>query len=303
MRLPGSLNPDVHPSIASISWADRLAEPSRIQPPTREGEPPDVAVAMIASSGLQDFVLNTLGSVLSCGVRPSQVFLFHSDAAADEYALVADHIPQENILPIRATLNPVAADFDRGYADFGTADFRTFTIVKWFAIRWLLAQGAAQVVLTDVDIAWIRSPLGYLKWIAKSYDLAIQNEAIRLGRAEVCTGFMSLTPGIDELLSALIDLQASTFATGKAQDDQEVMNEYLKSHPQSYKRLWLLPEAQFPNGLFAPMFSAPENLQAVPLIHLQPMIFHANWCIGLRAKQAMLTRAGLWKPGEWPISQ
>lgn len=257
---------------------------------------------MVVSAGLKEFVRNTVGSMVACGVRPDQIFLFHSDPAADEYASVADHIPRENILPIGATLNPDALELNRGYADFGTTDFRKFTIVKWLAIRWLLAQGVPQVVFTDVDIAWIRNPLKYLQRIAKSYDLAIQNEAIKLGRAEVCTGFMSMknTPRIDALLAALIEMQASLPADGEDLDDQKVMNAYLEDNRDMYKRTWLLPEAQFPNGLFAPLFAAPENLRTMPLSALRPMIFHANWCIGLEAKQKRLTKAGLWRPGEWP---
>ena len=282
-----------------------MTEPSPPLASGREAASHDTAVAMIASAGLKDFVLNTLGSMLACGVPPSQVYLFHSDAAADEYAAIQAYIPAKNILPIRATLPSIAADLDKAYADFGSANFRTFTIVKWVAIRWLLSRGAAQVVFTDVDIAWIRNPLDYLKWIAKSYDLAIQNEAIRLHRAEVCTGFMSLknTPQIEELLSLMIDLQAATLATSEIRDDQQTMNRYLKAQPQTYKRIWLLPEPQFPNGLLAPLFPTPAALEAPPLTFLQPMIFHANWCRGLQAKQAMLARAGLWRPGGWLGSQ
>ncbi len=260
---------------------------------------------MIATAGLKDFVLNTTGSMLACGVLPSQVFLFHSDAAAAEYAPMAGYLPSENILPIGTTLDLAGMDPNRSYSDYGTADFKTFMIVKWFAIRWLLSRGFPQVVFTDVDIAWIRNPLAYLRRIAKSHDLAIQNEAIRLGRAEVCNGFMSLknTSRIDELLSAVIDLQRSGITEGLHLDDQWAMNTYLETHREMYKRTWVLPEAQFPNGLFAPMFSAPENLHAFPLSQLRPMIFHANWCIGLEAKQERLTKAGLWRPGGWPVSK
>ncbi|HEY5413022.1 MAG TPA: putative nucleotide-diphospho-sugar transferase [Caulobacteraceae bacterium] len=275
----------------------------RAQAPSSEGAALDIAVAMVASAGLGDFVLNTIGSMLACGVRPAQIFLFHSDSAADEYTSIAHDIPPSNILPIHGILGPVGTDLNRSYSDWGTVEFKTFTIVKWFAIRWMLARGASQVVFSDIDIAWIRSPLDYLRWIAKSYDLAIQNEGIALGKAVACTGFMSLknTPGIDEMLSELIDRQAASIEAGENLDDQDILNAYLDAHGKAYKRTWLLPEAQFPNGLFAPMFSAPEKLQAWPLSLIRPMIFHANWCVGLQAKRERLERAGLWRPNGWPL--
>ena len=269
----------------------------------REGLTPEIAVVTIASGGLEDFALNTIGSMLSCGVRADQVFLFHADAAAGEYASMAKYLPQDNILPIQATLNPRSIDIEKTYADYGTDTFNTFTRLKLLAVRWLMAKGAAQVVYTDLDIVWIRNPLNYLKKVAKRHDLAVQNESDQLGLAHVCAGFMSLknTAAIDRLSATLIGLHEAAIADGRNVHDQQILNEYLQDHRKVHQAICFLPAAQFPNGLFAPMFAAPDCLQVFPLSLLRPMIFHANWCMGLRAKKDMLERAGLWRPGEWPV--
>ncbi len=264
---------------------------------------PDIAVAMIASAGLRDFVLNTVGSMRSCGVRPEQMFLFYSDAAAGEYAALAKLLPQGNMVPIHAALDPPLVDAEETYSNYGTDYFSRFTSIKLLALRWLMARGIRQVVYTDVDIVWIRNPLGYLKRVAKRHDFAAQNESTELLTPTLCAGFMSLknTPRIKQLVSALVDLHEQAIAAGRNLHDQQIINEYIQQNPKLHRAVWLLPAAQFPNGLFASMFTTPDCLQTFPLSILRPMIFHANWCVGLSAKQAMLEKSGLWRPGGWPI--
>lgn len=278
---------------------DRLASATS----DREDPNPDVAVAMIASAGLKDFVLNTVGSMLSCGVRPEQVFLFYSDTAAGEYSALGEHLPQGNIVPIHTTLDPPLVDVDETYSDYGTDYFNRFTSVKLLAVRWLLARGIRQVVYTDVDIVWIRNPLGYLKRASKRHDLAAQNESYDVFAPKLCAGFMSFknTPGVEQLISTLIALHEQAIAAGRNVHDQQIINEYFQENRRLHRAVWMLPTAQFPNGLFASMFATPDCLQTFPLTILRPMIFHASWCVGLRAKQAMLDGAGLWRPGGWPM--
>ena len=281
----------------------QLAETPRTERLRADGLPSDLAVVMVASAGLKEFVTNTIGSVLQCGISPSDIYLFHSDDADSEYGDIKRYIPNSRILQIGSTLSPEVTEFGGKYSRYGSQEFSRFTVAKWLAVRWLLQHDISHVIYTDIDIAWIRSPINYLRSVMEMYDFAIQSEALCTFPSLVCTGFMSIknTQRTKELIDILLSRHVNAISEGSNLHDQQILNLYLSENRHIYKDLFLLPEAQFPNGLLAGLFADAEKRDAYPASKIGPMVFHANWCKGLNSKREMLIQAGLWRPGEWAV--
>jgi hypothetical protein len=165
------------------------------------------------------------------------------------------------------------------------------------AILKLFEAGYERVTFSDVDIAWRRDPMPLLRVVLLHYELAIQTEGQPSYPPHCCTGYMSWRNS-EFNLRWLTELQAvhkQNLQKNPSIHDQTVFNRLLVQHPDLVRRLYPLSECTFAVGLFAPALALKDpDLLALASHRLDPMIFHANWAIGLAQKKVMLERTGNW---------
>ena len=193
-----------------------------------------------------------------------------------------------------------AASLDRhdGYHEFGTPDFGRFTAFKWLGIRHLLAKGARNVVYSDVDVAWRRDPLPLLVAIHQFYEVCLQTEGVVAFPPPFCTGFMSFRNSkfCLDFLDHLLQAQLARGRTEPQAHDQIVFNDVVVRNPRLITSIFPLSEILFANGLLARSMAPPAGGELAKLTtgEADPMIFHANWTIGLASKQRLLELTGNW---------
>ena len=186
---------------------------------------------------------------------------------------------------------------NNNYHNYGTGEFGKFTLSKWIAIKHLLNQGVKQVIYTDVDIAWRQNPLPLLQQIGKHYSLSIQTEGTANFPPHFCTGFMSFVNNdfSHRLLDSLTNLHSHFIQTNPEYHDQTVINHLIQSSPYLFTNIFPLSELLFANGMSASLMSVSDpELSPIQSGQPNPMIFHANWTVGLQNKKYMLQRTGNW---------
>ena len=262
-------------------------------------QPPDsYKIVIVISGGLGEFVTNTLISIKNCGITLENIEIFTprnsivdlKDLGKIDFSGQITAI--EDITEDQENLNDSSE-----YHDYGSDRFGTFTIHKWKAIKYTLSQGFAKVIYTDVDIAWRQSPISMLHHISQMYDLAIQTEGNSGFPPHCCTGFMSFanTAISHQILDSLIELHSSVAQTNPEFHDQIIFNNLIHSNPSLIKNLFFLSETRFACGLSAKLMSiSDEMIESIQTGQPDPMIFHANWTVGLLNKKSMLQRTNNW---------
>jgi len=129
------------------------------------------------------------------------------------------------------------------------------------------------------------------------FEAAVQTEGTENFPPEFCTGFMSWRRSefALRLLEQLERYHATTVEQEATAHDQVVLNRYLASTPELIQRICALSELQFANGLLAGALVARDAaIEQMLTGHMAPMIFHANWTVGLERKRQLLQRTGNW---------
>lgn len=292
-------------AIALISELMRYSAQSRISSSDSTtslldiSQPPDsYKIVIVISGGLTEFVLNTLISIQNCGIALENVEIFTPRNSIadlkdlDKIGFLGQVTAIEDITEAEESLNDSSE-----YHDYGSDRFGTFTIHKWKAIKHTLNQGVAKVIYTDVDIAWRQSPIAMLHHISQMYDLAIQTEGNSGFPPHCCTGFMSFsnTAISHQILDSLIELHSSIAQTNPEFHDQIIFNNLIHSNPSLIKNIFFLSEIRFACGLSAKLMStSDEMIESIQTGKPEPIIFHANWTVGLSNKRVMLQRTNNW---------
>jgi hypothetical protein len=264
----------------------------RFQPPARHED----AILMVVSAGLNDFVQNTLASIARAGATDCMICIaVPANAVAEVGAAVS---PWSNVEYV--VLDEICnADFSwiGDYHPIRTDAFGRFTASKWPAIRHLLESGFRRVTYTDVDVAWIRNPLPLLRAALRPYDVAIQTEGTEIFPPNFCTGFMSFRNS-DFTINLLRQLEAiypDALTVAPPKNDQVVFNTTIANDPGAIHRVFGLSEQLFANGPLADAIASHyDTLPEVLIRRIDPIMFHANWCIGLAHKRALLAHTGNW---------
>jgi FkbM family methyltransferase len=254
-------------------------------------------IVMVVSGGLREFVENTLVSIEKCNISLENVEIFAPRVAIKELQEIRLDYPTGNITALEDITDQLDLQNNDKYYDYATADFGKFTISKWFVIKHLLNQGVRQVIYTDVDIVWRADPLPLLQQISSTYELAIQTEGNNFFPPAFCTGFMSFinTDFSHHLLESLISLHSHFLETDPECHDQIAFNILISNNPQLGKNIFGLSEMLFANGKLAQLMSTSNNeLIQIQIKRADPMIFHANWTMGLANKKNMLKLTGNW---------
>jgi hypothetical protein len=250
----------------------------------------ETKIVLVASAGLIDFVRNTIESIRRCGIDPSNIQLFHNLAAEPELQLL-QRSQKVNLRCIEKEF-PQFSWPGAGYMSFGGEEFATFTAVKWLALSRIISEGAKYAFYSDVDICWRRDPIPYLSGVLASADVAVQHEGDEALPLNYCCGFICFKRSLFSimLLKALFKTQMSVRRyRPDAATDQIVFRKFAHL-PYIRRRVFALPNLLFPSGLLEKYFL---NHQASATVNT-PMIFHANWAIGLDQKRDMLRRTGHW---------
>ena len=247
------------------------------------------AILLVVSGGLSDFIQNTLVSIERSGAKSRIFIALPQNALAEVQAAASRWTNIEYFL-----LDDIChTDYSwiREYQDYGSEAFSRFTVAKWPAIRFLLKSGFQRVTYTDVDVAWMRNPIPMLKAALRVYEVAMQTEDQAQFPPIYCTGFMSFRNSeftiatLDRLETIHLDLVRND----PKKNDQEVFNMLVAGSQGLVHRIFGLSEILFPNGLMAGAI-ASKVLEG----KINPIIFHANWTVGIANKRLLLQRTGNW---------
>ena len=252
----------------------------------------DEVILIVVSNGLPDFIRNAIASIRRCEGATTICIALPKDALAEVKVAVS------GFRNVEFAVLEELWDFDYSamtkYFHYGSKEFSRFTASKWKAIRYLLERGFSRVIYTDVDIAWIRSPSPILRQALSHFEIAIQTEGVESFPPQYCCGFMAFRNSefVTGLLKHLEKLHA---LREEPADDQVVFNELVATSSDLLHRIHGLSELLFANGLSAGKSSVNSDILVT---EVSPMIFHANWTIGLENKRLLLQRTGLWLVAE-----
>jgi hypothetical protein len=255
-------------------------------------------VAMIATSGTEDFLQTALLGLAAAGIDPRIVYVARPDIAGEEIDPLLRRAGAHGI-PFTMFCDAPPESMPQRYAQYGSPEFVSINWTKVRYLRWLLGQHR-HVVYADVDVAWLGDPLWYLQAVARHYPLAFQTEGVRRFPPVLCWGFTSIkaTDLSRRLLDTMLDRHDKRPLGSVALDEQVVCNAIVAEDPSWISQIYSLPEALFLNGLSYRGLLA-EPAAAAPMHgELTPFTFHANWTTGLNNKRALMAQAGTWLLGD-----
>lgn len=269
--------------------------------PTQTAPPEPAAadsyeVLLVLSGGLIELAHNMLESLRRCAVPPERVAIVAARPAIAELGELQRAYGLRNAAAldelVAASPN---APHDR-YFDFGSAEFGRFTFYKWLAIKRALTAGIQHVIYSDVDVVWRRNPVSTLRAIAGLYDVAMTTEGDPRFPPIFCTGLMSFRNSrfSHDLLEFMIRLHADVARSEPHLNDQELFNRVVAETPQMLGNIFPLPELVFANGLAAGLMTGSAAVAGIQTGRADPMVFHANWTIGIENKKKMLQATGNW---------
>jgi hypothetical protein len=176
------------------------------------------------------------------------------------------------------------------YVEIGSTNFNLVTLFKWNAILDSLADGLDYVVFSDCDISYINNPVHYLEDTLNYYPILIQSEGEAIFPPSFCTGFMAWSSRSSNLLSQIQRIHIERVST---MNDQDCFNFIVRQHKDLLIQTFLLPEGLFVNGLNYRTILNPRT--TFPVVrNPSPLMFHANYVKGLKAKVDLLKFVNLW---------
>lgn len=251
----------------------------------------DVRIALLYAGGMPDFLANSLAGLERCGVPLSSVVVGCPDDVAADVGRVLRGRPVE-VLRLTDPEGSTRVGH-AGYLDFGTRGFNDAMVLKLRLLSHLVDR-CDLLVYADLDVSWLRDPRPYLTSVAERFPLAFQTESQGRFPPAICTGFVSLRAGAAarEFLDTVLARDAALAVQGRTTGDQALAQAVLESDPRWLDEVFFLPESLFINGLGRALL--PVRTDRLTAGVLDPLVFHANWCVGTEAKREMLCAAGAW---------
>ena len=159
-------------------------------------------------------------------------------------------------------------------------------------ISQLLQSCMAPVVYFDIDIIFLRDPAPYIGKVLNAYDMCAQTEGVELFPPNFCTGVMGFqnTLHVHAFLTRYLTLAR---AHGETHSNQTIYNLLCRTDPTVLRGIFPLPETIFCNGLNGHLVNPPPFDRVTE--PARPILVHANWMVGVEAKQDYLKSLGLWK--------
>jgi len=280
-------------------WAMRkppAAEKSQTSDSRQSNGADGSRILLVVSSGLTDFVHNTLESLKRVNVDFSLVTIAAAAGAVPELSGLQRRYGVGEVVVLDELIS-AGSHSDQQYADFGTEGFAQFTAKKWAAIDALFARGIKHVIYSDVDLVWRKNPLQMLIATSRQFDMALPTEGVPRFPPQFCTGFMSIgnTRFSRDLLARLMQAHRDAAVSAPKWHDQDIFNRLIVRSPDVLGNIFPLPELVFANGRGAVLMSAaPDEITRLQTVKPDPMIFHANCTVGLANKKALLRATGNW---------
>jgi hypothetical protein len=252
-------------------------------------------IVLTATAGMIDFLANCLSGIhQNCDL--ANVCVVVPDEQADAFEYLKDEYDFE-LAALGSLIDlPRGRIVGQDYAEYGTVAFSDFMSIRVPLLRTFLSCND-YVIFSDIDVAWIKDPLPYLKRVLDHCGVAMQTEASEIYPPPFCMGFMAFKSGHEAL--DVLDWFERAFDADRNLDPtatmQVTLNRILGAEPARARAIFPLPEALFPNGRLHRLFLQPtgtKDLAQPP----ESFIFHANWAIGAEAKREMLRRASMWSP-------
>jgi hypothetical protein len=177
------------------------------------------------------------------------------------------------------------------YSAFDTAEFNIKTSFKWLALLEAMKTRQDNAIFVDADIK-ITSPLPFAEFdkIWESYDVFVQDEGTNILPNHPCTGFMGFKfcEANLLLLQALHKEHCASIVSADGKHDQMIFYDYISTFRDVYRRIYFLPQMLFPVGYLGPIYAAFKHGAICSNGQVAPVIFHANWAVGIEAKAALM---------------
>jgi Nucleotide-diphospho-sugar transferase len=181
------------------------------------------------------------------------------------------------------------------FFEYGTAGFSRIMELKLKIILDLL-RDSTDIIYVDIDVAWIQNPLNHIKQAMASYNLVFQREPKPVFPGEPCFGFFAArsSPTAVSFFQKQFDLFVEKRKLNEAIPIQATCIELFELYPSFLKEVYFLSEYLFPTGALRQLL-----LKSTPFPGLidagRPYIFHANWIVGAKGKECLLSDLGLWR--------
>jgi hypothetical protein len=252
--------------------------------------PDDWTIVLFATAGLSSFVENALIGIRRCRIDTRIVQLVYPARAGEELGPIAEKYRSKSRI-LEEIIDVEAVDIPSSYVNWNTDAFNLLMSYRFAVLRVILAE-AKKVVVSDIDVAWLRDPLPYLSEVLRRYPWTCQIEAKAEFPPNFCLGFYALQAAAETI--ELLDLNLTLMRAHRVKPaDQDLFRQILIDNPRFLAKLFPLPESAFPSGLLYRSLASQDS--PVPLkAGMQPFIFHANWCVGLENKRRLLAHAGAW---------
>ena len=159
-------------------------------------------------------------------------------------------------------------------------------------LRSLLNRITSPVVFFDIDIAFVGDPAPYLSRVLEQFDICVQTERRALFPPLYCTSVMGFRPSLFSH-QVLDQLDRIAQIDPERVPDGVAFNRLRNADPTFVKSVFPLPETIFCNGFNGHLVNPPpfDRLKD----QAQPILVHANWMVGVEAKQDYLKSLGLWR--------
>jgi len=232
-------------------------------------------ILFFVNDGARDLALNSIYSLLRCGVDRSLLRVMTVSEATHRY--LAD-----------CGITSVQFETANGsFQNWGTAGFQELVHHKILAVRSALEDG--DVLYVDADTAFLTDPVQYLDRLPVR-DMWAQDDQGEKKEQFLCSGFFLMRS--NERTKHFVDdwclLHAEQVASGinPEHTDQHPFNELLKERDLD---VGVLPERAFANG-----WVVFDQLGGQLPTDREVCLFHSNFAIGLENKIARLQHLGLW---------
>lgn len=256
-------------------------------------KPSKGVILLMYSSGFKPFLVNILGNLSK--IQKSNYDIRILASRHDVKALSSQFL--EFPVSVQIDTSPAMDElFDKTTPShaFASREFNLLMVEKVTYIKKNLSL-YKHVIYSDLDVAWLKNPIPYLRQINKKYPIAFQSEAQSSSTPVLCFGFASFRSGIlaKYFFGKILCLLRKSVKKGQILPDQVILNQLFETSPWFRLMVFILPEALFPNGLSYRLMTTNVDdgrLEQIP----SPFIFHSNFMIGLPNKAYFLEKYANW---------